>query len=76
LNVFNKSMEGMRVLVKGLLNGFKSNPWSEIHLTRGEESRLKAGCSQDWLPHKIVAAREGIAIKSRHTIRLGLFGLL
>src|ERR1700722_2826672 len=25
---------------------------SEIEVTRGEESRLKAGCSQDWLPHK------------------------
>jgi hypothetical protein len=27
---------------------------AEIDVTRGEESRLKAGCSQDWLPHNAV----------------------
>jgi hypothetical protein len=26
----------------------------ETAASPGEESRLKAGCGQDWLPHKIV----------------------
>jgi len=30
---------------------------AETYVSRGEESRLKAGCSQDWLPH-IAASRK------------------
>ena len=38
------------MLVKLFLNGFKNNPRAAA--TPDLESRLKAGCSQDWLPHK------------------------
>ena len=33
----------------------------ETGVTRGEESRLKAGCSQDWLPHYFQRVSIGLA---------------
>jgi len=40
---------------------------AETNVTRGEERRLKAGCSQDWLPHKssIAATKTGVASRGR-----------
>ena len=40
---------------------------AETDAARGEERRLKAGCSQDWLPHKssIAATKTGVASRGR-----------
>ena len=38
---------------------------AETGVTRGEESRLKAGCSQDWLPH-LVGGVDGADVVGVH----------
>src|SRR5580704_10322061 len=49
---FGVAREGRSAFTRVGDGGFGMSLAAETGWCAGEESRLKAGCSQDWLPHK------------------------